>query len=67
MFVLTTSPQKREVNTTSKPKYPNVFGIEEVLKTDNSENFSDNTKEDVSQKSKKKLKDISNTDKETSG
>ena len=56
MFVLTTSPQKREVNTTSKPKYPNVFGIEEVLKTDNSENFSDNTKEDDSENPKKNSK-----------
>ena len=53
--------------TTSKAKYPNVFWTEEVLKTDNMENFSDNTKEDDSENSKKKLKDISNTDKETYG
>ena len=59
--------QRKEVNTTSESKHPNVFGIEEVLKTDNMENFSDNTKEDDSGNSKKKLKDISNTDKETYG
>ena len=52
------------VNTTSQPKHPNVFGIEEALKTDNTENFSDNTKEDDNENSKEKLKDISNTDKE---
>ena len=51
----------------SKPKYPNVFGIEEVLKTDKMENFSDNTNKDDSENSKKKLKDIPNTDKETYG
>ena len=56
-----------EVNTTSQPKDPNVFGIEEFLKTDNAENFSDNTKEDDIENFKKKLKDISNTDKETYG
>ena len=56
-----------EVNKTSQPKHPNIFGIEEVLKTDNTENFSANTKEDDSENFKKKLKDISNTDKETYG
>ena len=54
-----------EVNTTSQPKHSNVFGIEEAFKTDNTENFSDNTKEDDSDNSMKKLKDISNTDKGT--
>jgi len=40
----------------SEPKHPKVFGIEEVLKTDNTENFSDNTKEDDSQNSMKNWK-----------
>ena len=57
--------QKKEVETISEPKHPNVFGIEEVLITDNMENFSGNTKEDDSENSKKKLKDISNADKES--
>ena len=57
----------KEVKTISKPKHTNVFGIEEFLKTDNTENFSANTKEDDSENFKKKLKDISNTDKETYG
>ena len=38
---------KIEVNTTSQPKYPNVFRIEEVLKTDNTKNISDDTKEEI--------------------
>jgi len=54
---------KKEVKTVSEPKHTNVFGTEEFLKTDNAENFSANTKEDVRENSKKKLKDISNTDK----
>ena len=54
---------KKEVKTVSEPKHTNVFGTEEFLKTDNAENFSENTKEDVRENSKKKLKDISNTDK----
>ena len=58
---------KKEVKTVSEPKHTNVFGTEEFLKTDNAENFSENTKEDVRENSKKKLKDISNTDKETYG
>ena len=57
--------QEKNVKTTSEPKHTNVFGIEEVLITDNTKNSSDNTKEDDSENSKKKLKDISNTDKET--
>jgi len=56
---------KKEVKTVSEPKHTNVFGTEEFLKTDNAENFSENTKEDVRENSKKKLKDISNTDKKT--
>ena len=37
----------------------------EPLKTDKTENVGDNTKEDESENSEKKLKGISNTDKET--
>ena len=48
-----------------EPKHTKVFGIEEVLKTDNTENGSDNTKDDDSENPKKKLKEISNTHKET--
>ena len=58
---------KKEVQTISEPKHTNVFGTEEFLKTDNAENFSANTKENYSDNFKKKLKDISNTDKETYG
>ena len=36
-----------------------------ILIRDNTKNISDNTKEDDSEKAKKKLKDISNADKET--
>ena len=54
---------RKEWKTTSELKHTIVFGIEEVLKTDNMENCSDNTKEDDSENFKKKLKDISNTDK----
>ena len=53
--------QEKNVNTTSEPKLTNI----EVLETDNTENSSDYTKEDDSENPKKKLKDISNTDKET--
>ena len=56
---------EKEVETISEPKHTNVFGIEEFLKTDNAENFSDNTKEDETENFKKKLKDISNTNKES--
>ena len=56
--------QEKNVKTT-EPKHSNVYGIEELLKTDNTENGSDNTKEDDSENPKKKLKDISNRDKET--
>ena len=55
--------KKTEVKTICEPKHTNVFGIEEFLKTDNTENFSANTKEDDSENFKKKLKDISNADK----
>ena len=51
-FVLSTFHPKK----TSEAKYTKVFGIEEVFKTDNTENFSDNTKSDDSGNSKKNLK-----------
>ena len=41
------------------------MGNKEPLKTDKTENVGDNTKEDDNENSEKKLKDISNTDKET--
>ena len=66
-MLTTTHLKKKNVKTTSEPNYTKVFEIEEVLKTDNTENFSDNTKEADSENSKKKLKNISNTDKETYG
>ena len=59
--------QWKEVNTTSESKQTNVLGNKEPLKTDNMENVGDNTKEYDSENSKEKLKDISNTAKETYG
>ena len=53
--------QEKNVGTTSEPKHTKVFEIEEVVKTDNTEDKDDS--ENLN--SKKKLKDISNTDKET--
>ena len=41
------------------------MGNKEPLKTDKTKNVGGNTKEDDSENSKEKLKDISNTDKET--
>ena len=52
-------------NTNSEAKQTSVWGNKEPLKTGKTENVDDNTKEDDSEKSKEKLKDISNTDKET--
>ena len=52
---------QENVNTTSEPKPTNP----ELLETDNTEKSSDYTKEDDSENPKKKVKDISNTDKET--
>ena len=52
--------QRREVNTTSKAKHTEVLGNE-----DNTKHVSDNTKEDETENFKKKLKDISNTNKES--
>ena len=42
-----------------------VLENKEPLETDKTENVGDNTKEDDSENSEKKLKDISNTEKET--
>ena len=64
MFVLSTS-QRKDVYTTSEAKQSNVLGNQDPLKPDKTKNNGDNTKEDESEKSKEKLKDISNTDKET--
>ena len=50
--------QEKNVKATSEPNHTNVFGIEEVLKTDNTENSSDNTKEDDSENSKKRKTEI---------
>ena len=41
------------------------MGDKEPLKTEKTKNVGDTTKEDDSENSKEKLKDISNTDKET--
>ena len=55
-------------NTDKETKQTNVLGKKEPLKTDKMENVGDNTKEDDSEISEKKLKGISkNTDKETYG
>ena len=54
-------------NTNSEAKLTNVLGNKEPFKTDKTKNVGDNTKEDESENSKKKLKGISNTDKETYG
>ena len=53
--------QEKNVKTTSEPKHTKVFEIEEVLKTNNMEDEDDSE----NLKSKKNLKYISNTDKET--
>ena len=50
--------QRSEVNTTSEAKHTKGLETEEVHKTDNTKNISDNTKEDESENSKKKLEDI---------
>ena len=50
--------QENNDKTTSEPKHTNIFSIEEALETDNTENGSDNIKEDHSENSKKKLKDF---------
>ena len=62
--MLKTSPENRRSQQNFLTQTSNVFGIEEVLKTDNAENFSAKTKDDESENPKKKLKDISNTDKD---
>ena len=64
MFGMSTTPQKKGVNINFEAKQTNVLGNKEPLKTDKTKNIGDNTKEDDSENSKEKLKDISNTDKE---
>ena len=59
--------QRREVNTTSEAKHTKVLGNEEALKTDNTKNISDNTKEDDGENSKENVKEMLYTDKETCG
>ena len=59
--------QEKNVKTTSEPKHTNVFGIEEVLKTDNIETVVTTPKMMIVKTPGKKLKDISNTDKRTYG
>ena len=54
-------------NTDKETKQTNVLGKKEPLKTDKTENVGDNTNEDDSENSEKKLKGISNKDKETYG
>ena len=46
--------QRREVNTTAETKNTTVLENEEALETDNTKNFSDNTKEEDSENSYKK-------------
>ena len=41
-------------------KHTKVFANDKDLKTDNTKNITDNTKEDDSENAKEKLKDISN-------
>ena len=55
----------RQRNTNSEAKQTNILGNKKPLKTDKTKNVGDNTKEDDSEISQEKLKDISNTDKET--
>ena len=64
---MSTTPPKKEGNTNSEAKQTNVLGNKESLKKGKTENVGDNTKEKDSENSKKKLKDISNADKETYG
>ena len=45
--------QRKEVITTSKGKQTKVFGNEEPLEKDKTENSSENTKEDNSENSQK--------------
>ena len=55
---MSTTPPKKEVNTNSEAKQTNVLGNKKPLKTDKTKNVSDNTKEDDSENSRKKLKFI---------
>ena len=62
--MMSTSIQWKEVNTTSEAKQTNVLGNKESLKTDMTKNIGGNTKDEC-ENSKEKLKDNSNTYKET--
>ena len=62
---MSTTPPKKEGNTNSETKQTNVLGKKEPLKTEKKNFFGNNTKKDDNENSKDKLKDISNTDKET--
>ena len=55
------------LTTTSEAKHTRALKIEEILKTNKTNNLSDNIKDDDGETSKEKLKNISNTDKETYG
>ena len=52
MFVMTTNPPKKEVNTNSEAKQTKVLGNKEPLKTYKTKKFGDTTKEDDSENSK---------------
>ena len=65
MFLLASHSKKRMLKQLQNPNIQTFLGLKKYLKTDNTENGRDNTKEDDSDNPKKKLKDISNTDKET--
>ena len=57
--------ERTNVKTNAEAKQTNILGKKDPLKTDKTKDVGDNTKEDDSENSKEKLKDISNTDKET--
>ena len=67
MFILSTSHAKKISYHNFWSQQTKVFGNVKPLKTGNTENVGDNTKEDDSENSKEKLSDISNTDKRTYG
>jgi len=49
------------LTTTSEAKHTRALKIEEILKTNKTNNLSDNIKDDDGETSKEKLKDIPNT------
>ena len=62
---MSTTPPKKEVNINSEAKQTNILGNEEPLKTDKTKNVGDDTKQNDRENSKEKLRDMSNTYKET--